>query len=75
MYSVSSESQASNEECIIEDLFSYFLIKTYVLCAQKKRLSKAVLLSTQKRRVKNIGNVTIIRTYVWYSSEDLCFQK
>ena len=35
MFSVCSESQASREECRIENLFSYFLTKTYVVCAKK----------------------------------------
>ena len=35
------------QECVTENLFSYFSYKTYVLGTQKNRLNETVLLSTQ----------------------------
>ena len=38
--------------CITENYFSYFSTKRYVVCTQKNRLDKTVLLSTQNKCLK-----------------------
>ena len=40
---------------VIQNLFSYFLTKTYVVGAQKNRLNETVLLSIQNIYVKTGG--------------------
>ena len=42
----STDLQASWWECIIENHFSYFSTKTYVVGTQKNRYNETVLLST-----------------------------
>ena len=44
---VTGTAQASRQECIIKNYFSYFSPKTYVVGTQKSRLNATVLLSTQ----------------------------
>ena len=40
--------QSSRQECVINNWFSYFSTKTYVVGTQKNRLDETVLLSTPK---------------------------
>ena len=42
-------NQAPKEECVIQNLFSYLTIKTYVVGTQKNLLNEKVLLSTQNK--------------------------
>ena len=42
-----SVNQASRKECIIENYFSYFSTKTYVVGAQKNHFNETVLLSNK----------------------------
>ena len=44
------DHQASREECVFENYFSYFSTKTYVVGTQKNRLNETVLFSTQNIR-------------------------
>ena len=44
-----SVRQASRQERIFENYFSYFAIKTYVMGTQKNHLNEMVLLSTQNK--------------------------
>ena len=52
------KNQASRKKCAIENVFSYFFIKTYVVGTQKNRLDETVILSTQNKCL-NLG----IRNY------------
>ena len=65
-------NQASRIECVLENYFSYFSIKTYVVGTQKNCLNETVLLGTPKHMFELMGKeinailgaqTILIRTY------------
>ena len=48
-FSSFNETQTFREECIIDNYFSSFSTKTYVVGTQKNRLDETVLYSTQNK--------------------------
>ena len=60
--------KTSRLECVIENYFSYFSTKTYVVGAQKNRLNETVLLHTQ-----NICLNGWVRNKCQFYAKHICF--